>query len=78
MTYATGDIPAGTYWSTSIANLGIGHSAIDGGDSAYFDQQNVHDFSGVPCFTDNFINPVTRYQRRVDMHFDWGASQFLT
>jgi hypothetical protein len=32
----------------------------------------------VPCFTYNLINPVTQYQRRVDMQFDWGASQFLT
>jgi hypothetical protein len=78
VTYATGDIPACIYCSTSIANLGIGHGAIDGGDSAYFDQQNDHDFSGVPCFTDNLINPGTQHQRRVDMHFNWGASQFLT
>src|ERR1700746_1496797 len=29
-------------------------------------------------FTYNFINPATQYQNGVDMHLDWGASQFLT
>src|SRR5579872_4568730 len=31
MTYATGDIPVGAYDPMRIANLGIGHGAIDGG-----------------------------------------------
>jgi hypothetical protein len=31
MTYVTGDIPVGAYDSTRLANLGIGHGAIDGG-----------------------------------------------
>jgi hypothetical protein len=29
-------------------------------------------------FTYNFENRSTQYQNGVDMHFDWGASQFLT
>ena len=29
-------------------------------------------------FTYNFQNQSTQYQNGVDMHFDWGASQFLT
>ena len=29
-------------------------------------------------FTYIFTNPATHYQNGVDMHFDWGASQFLT
>jgi hypothetical protein len=29
-------------------------------------------------FTYNFKNQSTQYQNGVDMHFDWGASQFLT
>jgi hypothetical protein len=28
--------------------------------------------------TYNMTNPSTQYQNGVDMHFDWGASQFLT
>ena len=33
---------------------------------------------GVLGFTYNFQNQSTQYQNGVDMHFDWGASQFLT
>jgi hypothetical protein len=77
--YVTGDIPAGAYQSTRLANIGIGHWAIDaGGGYTYFDQQTGHEFSAVLGFTYNFINPATQYQNGVDMHLDWGASQFLT
>jgi len=31
MTYITGDIPVGAYQSTRLANMGIGHGAIDAG-----------------------------------------------
>lgn len=79
MTYITGDIPVGMYDSMRLANLGIGHGAIDaGGGYTYFNPQTGHEFSGVLGFTYNFINTATQYQSGVDMHFDWGASQFLT
>ncbi len=79
MTYITGDIPVGAYDSTRLANLGIGHGAIDfGGGYTYFNPQTGHELSGVLGFTYNMINPDTQYQNGVDMHFDWGASQFLT
>lgn len=79
MVYATGDIPIGAYDSSRLANLGIGHGAIDGGFGyTYFNPQTGHEFSGVLGFTYNFINPSTQYQNGVDMHFDWGASQFLS
>ncbi|HET7493594.1 MAG TPA: transporter [Bradyrhizobium sp.] len=79
MTYITGDIPVGMYQSTRLANLGIGHGAIDaGGGYTYFNPQTGHEFSGVLGFTYNFVNTATQYQNGVDMHFDWGASQFLT
>jgi hypothetical protein len=79
MAYITGDVPVGTYSSTNIANLGIGHAALDGGGGyTYFDPQSGHEISGVLGFTYNTINPATQYQSGVDMHFDWGASQFLT
>jgi hypothetical protein len=79
MTYVTGDIPAGAYQSTRLANLGIGHWAIDaGGGYTYFDPQTGHEASAVLGFTYNFINPSTQYQNGVDMHLDWGVSQFLT
>ena len=64
---------------TRLANLGIGHGAIDAGAGyTYLNPQTGHEFSGVLGFTYNFINPSTQYQNGVDMHFDWGASQFLS
>jgi hypothetical protein len=79
MFYVTGDIPVGMYDSMRLANLGIGHWAADvGGGYTYFDPATGHELSGVLGFTYNFINPSTQYQNGVDMHFDWGASQFLT
>lgn len=79
MTYITGDIPAGAYQSTRLANIGLGHWAIDaGGGYTYFNPQTGHEFSTVLGFTYNFVNPATQYQSGVDMHLDWGASQFLT
>jgi hypothetical protein len=79
MTYITGDIPVGAYDPTRLSNIGIGHGAVDGGVGyTYFDPKTGHEFSGVLGFTYNTINPDTQYQNGVDMHFDWGASQFLT
>jgi hypothetical protein len=37
----------------------------------------VAPLSGVLGFTYNFLNTATQYQNSVDMHFDWGASQFV-
>jgi hypothetical protein len=79
MTYVTGDIPVGAYQSTRLANIGIGHWAIDaGGGYTYFNPQTGHEASAVLGFTYNFIDPSTQYQNGVDMHLDWGVSQFLT
>jgi len=79
MTYFTADIPVGAYESTRLANIGIGHWAVDaGGGYTYFDQKTGHEASAVLGFTYNFINPSTQYQSGVDMHLDWGVSQFLT
>ncbi len=79
MTYLTGDIPVGAYQSTRLSNIGIGHGAIDaGGGYTYFNPATGHEFSGVLGFTYNFKNTATQYQNGVDLHFDWGASQFLT
>ena len=79
MTYVTGDIPVGAYDSMRLANIGIGHWAIDaGGGYTYFDPQTGHEASAVLGFTYNFKNPSTQYQNGVDLHLDWGVSQFLT
>jgi hypothetical protein len=79
MAYVTGDIPVGVYNSSSLANLGIGHGAIDaGGGYTYFNPATGHEFSAVLGFTYNFINQATQYQNGIDMHLDLGASQFVS
>jgi hypothetical protein len=79
MTYVTGDIPVGDYNSNRLANLGIGHGAIDGGlGYTYLDPTKGHEFSVVAGLTYNFINPDTQYRNGLDLHVDWGASQFLS
>jgi hypothetical protein len=79
MVYSMGDIPVGTYDSSRLANLGIGHGAIDGGIGyTYFNEKTGHELSAVTGLTYNFMNPSTGYQNGVDWHLDWGASQFLT
>jgi hypothetical protein len=79
MTYLTGDIPVGAYDPSRLANLGIGHGAIDGGGGyTYFNPQTGHEFSAVAGFTYNFKNQDTQYQNGIDFHIDWGASQFLS
>ena len=61
-----------------LANIGIGHGAIDGGGGyTYFNPETGPEASAVLGFTYNFENPDTDYQNGVDMHIDWGASQFL-
>ena len=79
MVYATGDIPVGAYNSNRLANLGIGHGAIDAGAGyTYFNPQTGHELSGVLGFTYNLKDNSTQYQNGVDMHFDWGMSKFLS
>jgi len=79
MTYVTGDIPVGAYDSSRLANLGIGHGAIDGGFGyTYFNPQTGHEFSAVTGFTNNFENTDTNYRNGIDWHLDWGASQFVS
>jgi hypothetical protein len=52
MVYGTGDIPVGDYSSTNLANIGIGHGAVDGGGGyTYFNPQTGHEFSAVTGFT---------------------------
>jgi len=79
MIYGTGDIPVGAYDSTRLANLGIGHGAVDGGAGyTYFNPGTGREFSAVAGLTYNMENPSTNYQNGVDFHLDWGASQFLS
>jgi len=77
--YGTGDVPVGAYNSTRLANLGIGHGAVDGGAGyTYLNPQTGHEFTAVAGLTYNLMNTSTNYQNGVDFHLDWGASQFLS
>jgi len=79
MAYLTGDIPVGLYNSKNLANIGLGHGAIDGGVGyTYFDPKTGHEFSAVLGLTGNFRDQSTGYTSGIDSHLDWGASQFLS
>jgi hypothetical protein len=79
MVYLTGDVPVGAYDPSRLSNIGIGHGTVDGGFGyTYLNPKTGQEFSGVLGFTYNVANYQTQYQNGVDMHFDWGASQFLT
>jgi hypothetical protein len=79
LAYLTGDIPVGAYETGRLADIGIGHGAIDaGGGYTYLDPKAGHELSAVAGFTYNFENPDTDYQNGIDFHLDWAASQFIS
>jgi hypothetical protein len=79
MVYGSGDIPVGDYDPSRLANLGIGHGAIDAGAGyTYLNPATGNEFSGIGGFTYNFLNPDTNYQSGIDFHFDWGMSHFMS
>jgi len=79
ITYLTGNIPVGAYNSQRLANIGIGHGAIDaGGGYTFFNPQSGHEFSAVLGITYNFENPDTDYTSGVDAHLDWDVSWMLS
>ena len=79
MLYLTGDIPVGNYDPHRLANVGLGHGAIDGGAGyTYLDPKTGREFSGVFGLTGNFENQDTQYISGIDSHLDLGASQFLS
>jgi hypothetical protein len=79
MVYITGNIPSGTYDPTRLANLSSGYVAVDAGVGyTYFDTKTGHEFSVVGGLTYSGINPDLQYQNGIDLHVDWGASQFVS
>lgn len=79
MTYVMTSLPVGTYDEERLANLGLGHSAIDGGlGYTYFNPTTGHEFSAIAGLTYNFENEHTDYQNGIDFHLDLAASQFLS
>jgi hypothetical protein len=78
-TYVTGNVPVGTYDSRDLANIGIGHGAVDaGGGYTYYDSKKGSELSLVTGVTYNLINPHTDYQSGVEWHLDWALSQAVS
>jgi len=76
MAYLTGDIPVGDYDPDRLANLGLGHAAIDaGGAYTYLNTATGWEFSATAGLTYNFENPDTDYTSGVDSHLDLGLSR---
>ena len=75
----TGNVPVGTYNARDLANIGVGHGAIDGGGGyTYYDSKKGSEFSVVTGASYNLINPNTNYQSGVDWHLDWALSQAVS
>ncbi len=75
LAYIGTNVPIGQFNPNRLANIGFGHWVIDaGGGYTYYDQKTGWEFSGVLGFTYNFIDPYSKYQNGVDMHFDWAGS----
>ena len=77
--YTMAGIPVGAYETGRLANIGTNHWAIDvGGGYTYLNEKTGLEFSAVLGLTYNFENSDTNYQNGIDLHLDWGASQFLS
>lgn len=77
--YATGTIPVGDYNAERLANIGIGHAAIDlGGAYTYFDLQSGWEASATLGLTYNFENSDTDYTNGESIHLDWAMSKFVS
>jgi hypothetical protein len=79
MSYIMGDIPTGAYQSERLANIGLGHTAVDvGGAYTYFNAKTGTEASAVLGFTYNSMNTHTNIQSGWDSHLDFSVSQFLS
>jgi hypothetical protein len=80
MAYLTGNIPVGSYDSQRLANIGIGHAAIDAGGAYTYDDSSKSglSLSAGAGFTYNFENWNTDYQNGIDFHLGWSVMQSLS
>lgn len=79
MAYLTGNVPTGTYNKTNLANLGLGHSAVDaGGAYTYTNRATQWEASAVLGVTNNFKNTATNYKSGIDSHLDFAVSKGIT
>jgi hypothetical protein len=78
MTYLTGNIPTGAYQSSRLANIGLGHSAVDIGGAYTYSNEAGTESSAVLGFTYNGVNPHTSVRSGFDSHFDFSVSRSLS
>jgi hypothetical protein len=79
MVYLMGNIPVGSYDSQRLANIGIGHAALDaGGSYTYYNTTTGLSLSAAVGFTYNFENYSTDYQNGIDSHLGWSVMQSLS
>jgi hypothetical protein len=79
LAYLTGNIPVGSYDSQRLANVGIGHAAIDAGGAYTYDNARTGLSTSVGIgFTYNFENYSTDYQNGIDSHLGWSVMQSLS
>ncbi len=79
LAYLTGNIPVGSYDSQRLANVGIGHAAIDAGSAYTYDNARTGLSTSVGIgFTYNFENYSTDYQNGIDSHLGWSVMQSLS
>lgn len=79
MAYITGSIPVGSYEADRLANIGIGHAAVDvGGAYTFLNSETGWEFSATAGLTFNFENPDTDYTNGTSVHLDLAGSRFLS
>jgi hypothetical protein len=79
MAYITGNVPTGNYSKNNLANIGLGHAAIDGGGGyTYTNRQSLIEASAVLGVTNNFKNTATNYKSGIDSHLDFAMSKGIT
>ena len=79
MVYTAFGIPVGSYRADRLSNIGSNHWAADiGAGYTYFNATSGLEFSATAGITYNFENPDTDYKNGLDLHLDWGASQFIS
>lgn len=79
MTYLSLNLPVGSYDADRIANMGLGHAALDWGAAyTFLDSGTGWEFSALAGLTYNRENPYTKYQNGIDAHLDWGASRWVS
>jgi len=79
LAYTMAGVPVGSYKVERLVNIGTNHWSVDiGGGYTYLNTETGREFSAVLGLTYNFENTDTNYQNGMDMHLDWGASQFVS